>query len=91
MAHTSAIDLVGYMACFHAPHQHIVAITLALDGRHRHRFGVQRFGRDTHAASGFGLGLSLVVVDFFLSAHASLGLAAALGFGLADLPRSLMA
>ena len=91
MAHTSAIDLVGYMACFHAPHQHIVAITLALDGRHRHRFGVQRFGRDTHAASGFGFGISLVLVDFLLGAHSVLGLAVAFGFGLADLPRSLMA
>jgi hypothetical protein len=53
--------------------------------------GFQRIGRYAHAASGFGFGLSLVVVDFFLGAHARLGLAAAFGFGLADLPCALMA
>jgi hypothetical protein len=91
MANTSAVDLVWHMADFYPSKQHIVAITLALDGRHRHWVGVQRIGRYANAASGFGLGLSLVVVDFLLGAHARLGLAAAFGVGLADLPRSLMA
>jgi hypothetical protein len=52
---------------------------------------VQRIGRNADAASGVGFGLSLVLVDFLISAHASMGLAFAFGFGLVDLSCSFLA
>jgi hypothetical protein len=91
MADTSALDLVWHMADFYPAQQHTFAIALALDGRYCHRVFLQRIGRYADAASGFGFGISIVVVDFFLRALARLGLAVAFGFGLADLPHSLLA
>ena len=91
MADTSALDLVWHMADFYPAQQHTFAIALALDGRYCHRVFLQRIGRYADAASGVGFGLSHVLVDFLISAHASMGLAFAFGFGLADLPRSLVA
>jgi hypothetical protein len=64
---------------------------LALDGRYCYRVVVQRIGWYPDAASGVGIGFSLVLVDLLLGTHARLGLAVAFGFGLADLPRSLVA
>jgi hypothetical protein len=52
---------------------------------------MQRFRQHTHAPSGFGPGVPIVVVDFFISAHAGMGLVVAIGLCLADLPCSLMA
>jgi hypothetical protein len=91
MADTSALDLVWHMADFYPAQQHTFAIALALDGRYCYRVAVQRIGWYPDAASGIGTGVSLVLVDFLLGTHARLGLAVAFGFGLADLPRSLVA
>jgi len=91
MAGTSIVDLVRNVADFHLFKWHIFTITLALGGRHRYGFGVQCFGWNAHAASVVGFGLSLVLVDFLISSHASLGLAFAIGFGFDDLPCSLLA